>query len=568
MEAQPSNICTSGEANQPANQSDSRMDDNGGDGTTVKNQVDSSESATEGTNSPENENVDGKSESKELKTDESSPKATAARETNVDNNSETEALDDQCGHVEPNVVILEKTQEQSSNTSSSSNEALDNQGSSEDEEATIIVVGDEDNDEEDDLDDCVLDIRDNANDEDQFAFEENSGANGISGQCAFPGRPLNVKIPGEEIDKSQQGGDDINGDDGNNEDENAAANRVSLSEEDNLNDEYQYDHHHIQDHYGGSRSESYEDDDDDDECDKSLNILLLEEICEEAASMTIKEALIHSLKPNVRAGLSTAHLRLSESEILNLEGYCEDFVGGLIKDLLRRTSLLQNENTETQKNVVQATTIKKTAKQLSSMDLKQLKVYCDHFVHNVIAESIIDSSMIAAKQQHQADQIAIILHMFQDSEELQDYFTGLTTDIVRLALINVVTKEQLEGTDDTDTTQSSETDFSENTSYSGDHEFESHGDDGFDFDDDHSFGLPLPEQTQGKQVHSQHTQESHRNGDSYQMKNSKQASTRSKRRKLPQQPGDTPLEFDMDWVEGALHQIGGAEQAGMYMLFQ
>lgn len=432
----------------------------------------------------------------------------------------------------------------------------ENNGSSQ-PKGIVTVNADEDNDEEEeeDSDDCI-DIRDNANDEDQFAFEENNGANGITGQVNenIPGSGLNVQIS-EDGNNAQGSTDDTGGEDGEQEEEGAAAaNRVSFADEDQLHD-YHYDHHHIEEHFQRTHSESYEDDEDYQHGEKSLDVLLLEEICEEAASMTIKEALIHSLKPNVRAGLTTAHLRLSESEILTLEGYCEDFVGGLIKDLLRRTTMLQNENAEAQNSAsqttVQATTIKTTAKQLSAMDLKQLKVYCDHFIHNVIAESIIDSSMIVAKQQDQADQVKDILHVFQESDELQEYFTSLTTDIVRTALINVVTKEQLEEaieSEETDSLEESEVNTlqsSEHTSFSG--EFESHGDEGFDFDD-HSFGLPDSETQPKYQQHSPS-----------EVYNTENSQSRSKRRKLPQQPGDTPLEFDMDWVEGALHDIGVTE---------
>ncbi|KXJ28505.1 uncharacterized protein LOC110238634 [Exaiptasia diaphana] len=449
---------------------------------------------------------------------------------------------DQASKISPNKI----TADESANGDSSQPKGI------------VMVDADEENDDDDeeDFDDCI-DIRDNANDEDQFAFEDNNGVNGVPRNTSenFPGNSLTVEI-GEDNNDAQVDADDAGEENGEHEEEGAAAaNRVTFADEDQLSDCH-YDHHHIEDHFQRTHSESYEDDEDYQHGEKSLDVLLLEEICEEAASMTIKEALIHSLKPNVRAGLATAHLRLSESEILNLEGYCEDFVGGLIKDLLRRTSILQNDKDEAQNNAnqttVQATTIKITAKQLSAMDLKQLKVYCDHFVHNVIAESIIDSSMIVAKQQDQADQVKDILHVFQESDELQEYFTSLTTDIVRTALINVVSKEHLEEAIQSEETDPLESEFdtlqsSEHTSLSG--EFESHGEEGFDFDDNHSFSFP------DSQVQQKHQEPSPR--EVYNTESSQKS--RSKRRKLPQQPGDTPLEFDMDWVEGALHDIGVTE---------
>lgn len=512
------------------------MDDNRDD-PAIKPQVGNAESIPDEHASCDSSNLNEREESHQSTR---GKLLTEAAETALQDTDMAKELDNQPEHVEPNVVIVSRSPNKTS---------LSDNGSSDDEEATIIVVGDDDYDDDEDM---RIDIRDNANDEDQFAFEESSGDPG-QGDC--PENPLHVQVPDDDHDDNQQ-----------DDDEDAAANRVSFADDDNLHDEYEFDPHHIIDHYGGSRSESYEEEDEEDPHEKSLDILLLEEICEEAASMTIKEALIHSLKPNVRAGLTTAHLRLSESEILTLEGYCEDFVGGLIKDLLRRTSLLQNQSVETKKNVVQAVAIKNTAKQLSSMDLKQLKVYCDHFVHNVIAESIIDSSMIVAKQQGQAEKVKHILHVFKSSEELQEYFTSLTTDIVRTALINVVTKQHFETMDDSDTIHSSETDYSESTSFSGDQESGS-----FDFEDDHNFGLPSHENSPEKQGKSQNTQGSHRNGHSYQMDNTNKASgsRKSKGRKLPRQPGDTPLEFDMDWVGNALQEIGvgaGVEHGMSYII--
>ena len=400
------------------------------------------------------------------------------------------------------------------------------------QEGAVVVVGDVEND--DDSDDRI-DIRDNANDEDQFAFEDN---NGVGGVAANQQNPLNGTIEAAQSKTARNHGE-----------QNAATNRVSFADENHPRHEYHHEHHHLDDRFHGSPTESYEDDGEDYTRDeKSLDVLLLEEICEEAANMTIKEALLHSLKPNVRAGLTTALLRLNESEIMTLEGYCEDFVGGLIKDLLRRASFLQNADAEAQKNVVQAAVIKSAAKQLSSMNIKHLKVYCNHFVHNVIAESIMDSSMMVVKQQHQAEQIKELLRWFQGSEELQEYFTSLTTNIVRTALINVVTKDDLEEPTEShraEQLESSEFEGSESlerTSYSGDQEFEIHGDEDFDFDDDHSFGLPLPNSESPAFYSKEASQKK-----------------RSKHGHSPQHPGDTSLEFDMDWVEDALHDISGID---------
>ena len=187
----------------------------------------------------------------------------------------------------------------------------------------------------------------------------------------------------------------------------------------------------------------------------SPDLDLLNEICEEATNMTIKEALICSLNPGVRAGLREGRLSLNESEILALEQYCEQFIDNLISQLLNG-QWSESINVETCKQKPQESKAK-VAKKLSSLDLETLKSNCDRFVHSIITESLHDScfgfqnketkqtageSELKAKQtQHVLDQNSVqdVLPIFKESSVIQEYIGFLAADIVKSALANLST---------------------------------------------------------------------------------------------------------------------------------
>ena len=187
----------------------------------------------------------------------------------------------------------------------------------------------------------------------------------------------------------------------------------------------------------------------------SPDLDLLNEICEEATNMTIKEALICSLNPGVRAGLKEGRLSLNESEILALEQYCEQFIDNLISQLLNG-QWSESINVETCKHMPQESKAK-VAKKLSSLDLETLKSNCDRFVHSIITESLHDScfgfqnkeTKLAAgerelntkQKQNVLDQNSVqdVLPIFKESNVIQEYIGFLAADIVKSALANLST---------------------------------------------------------------------------------------------------------------------------------
>lgn len=187
----------------------------------------------------------------------------------------------------------------------------------------------------------------------------------------------------------------------------------------------------------------------------SPDLDLLNEICEEATNMTIKEALICSLNPGVRAGLREGRLSLNESEILALEQYCEQFIDNLISQLLNG-QWSDSINDETCKQKPQESKAK-VAKKLSSLDLETLKSNCDRFVHSIITESLHDScfgfqnketkltagerEFNAMQKQNVLDQNSVqdVLPIFKESNAIQEYISFLAADIVKSALANLST---------------------------------------------------------------------------------------------------------------------------------
>lgn len=187
----------------------------------------------------------------------------------------------------------------------------------------------------------------------------------------------------------------------------------------------------------------------------SPDLDLLNEICEEATNMTIKEALICSLNPGVRAGLREGRLSLNESEILALEQYCEQFIDNLISQLLNG-QWSESINDETCKQKPQESKAK-VAKKLSSLDLETLKSNCDRFVHSIITESLHDScfgfqnketkltagerELNTLQKQSVLDQNSVqdVLPIFKESNVIQEYIGFLAADIVKSALANLST---------------------------------------------------------------------------------------------------------------------------------
>ena len=192
----------------------------------------------------------------------------------------------------------------------------------------------------------------------------------------------------------------------------------------------------------------------------SPDLDLLNEICEEATNMTIKEALIFSLNPGVRAGLREGRLSLNESEILALEQYCEKFIDDLISELLDG-QWSEKINSEAHKQT-QLDSKVKVAKKLSDLDLETLKLNCDRFVHSIITESLHDScfaihtkdtkptELNLEQKQNSLDQNSIqdLLPIFKQSEAIQDYIGFLSADIVKSALAKLSTLESIETEND------------------------------------------------------------------------------------------------------------------------
>ena len=182
-----------------------------------------------------------------------------------------------------------------------------------------------------------------------------------------------------------------------------------------------------------------------DVADKSnLDLRLLETICEEATSMTIKEALIHSLNPTVRAGLQDGKFTLNETEVLALEQYCETVVNDLITELLESCLTPEDECSGHAKEIKQ-----EKASQLSELGLQALKENCERFAHDIIAESVRDSNNFLSTSKARAreprdfqaplhsDAMQELMIVFQDSEDIQCYIGDLTAGIISSALNNV-----------------------------------------------------------------------------------------------------------------------------------
>ena len=187
----------------------------------------------------------------------------------------------------------------------------------------------------------------------------------------------------------------------------------------------------------------------------SPDLELLNEICEEATNMTIKEALIFSLNPGVRAGLREGRLSLNESEILALEQYCETFIDNLISELLDG-QWSERINSEIHEQVLLDSKVL-VAKKLSNLDLETLKLNCDRFVRSVITESLHDASFAihtrdtkpteinGGEKMSSLDQNTIqeLLPIFKKSTAIQDYIGFLSADIVKSALAKLSTSESI-----------------------------------------------------------------------------------------------------------------------------
>ncbi|XP_001626140.3 uncharacterized protein LOC5505290 isoform X2 [Nematostella vectensis] len=272
----------------------------------------------------------------------------------------------------------------------------------------------------------------------------------------------------------------------------------------------------------------------------SLNIGLLEEICEEAANMTIKEALIFSLKPNVRAGISLGNFELSETEILELELYCESFIGGLIKDVLKKNTLLEGGKSTDDVDIVG-----EMKKQLTGVSLLELKLNCDLFVRNIIAESIIDSSIITAKARQDTEKeikdpssLGVVLDSIHNSEELQGYFSKVTSEIVKRAL------EKIAHIIEEDTVEPRLFSISTSMNYEQD-DTANKGkcvelDEGVNYEQDDTAN-------KGKYVELDEGER----GCSLEVPESEGGTITPS----CSDAGDMSMEFDMDWVKGVLHNI-------------
>lgn len=190
--------------------------------------------------------------------------------------------------------------------------------------------------------------------------------------------------------------------------------------------------------------------------ENSPDLELLNEICEEATNMTIKEALICSLNPGVRAGLREGRLSLNESEILALEQYCEHFIDNLMSQLL--DGHWSDKIYEVASNPQQREDKAKMAQKLSSLGLETLKSNCDRFVHNIITESLHDSCFgfqnmdgkslesdrtLGGKQRENdsldENSVQILLPLFKESQAIQDYIGFLAADVIKSALANLST---------------------------------------------------------------------------------------------------------------------------------
>ena len=180
------------------------------------------------------------------------------------------------------------------------------------------------------------------------------------------------------------------------------------------------------------------------------DLRLLEVICEEATSMTIKEALIHSLNPSVRAGLQGGKLLLNETEVLSLERYCESVINNLITELLEQRWPQGSEPL----HALDTEEKKEKALQLSEVGLTSLQKSCGRLARDIISESIGDMSAILADLGDASVELRVgygsggkspqdstmqeLLVLFQNSEDVQQYIGDLTANVINSAINKVV----------------------------------------------------------------------------------------------------------------------------------
>lgn len=175
---------------------------------------------------------------------------------------------------------------------------------------------------------------------------------------------------------------------------------------------------------------------------ETIDLALLEKICEEAMEMTIREALLHSVDPKVKKDLIEGQFKLTPGEVRGLEIYCEALIGNLVTESIE--SLNNRNNGRSRRNPLKTN----TAKDLSEVDLEILTRNCERILEAIITESLQDSSRILSSEsvdsktmisleEMQAEEIVSTLVDFQGSKKVQRYIGHLTADIVKTALSNV-----------------------------------------------------------------------------------------------------------------------------------
>ena len=176
-----------------------------------------------------------------------------------------------------------------------------------------------------------------------------------------------------------------------------------------------------------------------------IDLALLEEICEEAMEMTIKEALLHSADPNVRRDLLKGQFKLTPTEVQNLEIYCEAMIGNLVTESIEGSVSSLNSRKSKQLSKLSKSSM---AEELGEVHLELLKRSCERILQTIITESLKDSSRILSHvgtecqntislQDVHSEDIVSTLIDFQSSKELQKYIGHLTADIVKTALSKV-----------------------------------------------------------------------------------------------------------------------------------
>ena len=180
----------------------------------------------------------------------------------------------------------------------------------------------------------------------------------------------------------------------------------------------------------------------------NIDLTLLEEICEEAMEMTIKEALLHSVDPKVRKNLLEGQFTLTPAEVRGLEIYCEALIGNLVTESIEGSvSSLNDRNARRIRSQVPKLN---TAKELSEVDIEILMRNCEKILEVIITESLQDSSRILSSEraktknlnkisleEMQTEDIVSALVDFQSSKKVQKYIGHLTADIVKTALSKV-----------------------------------------------------------------------------------------------------------------------------------